>query len=174
MKTASNSARATSFDPRKLVETHQAGVWRYLRALGCSASEADDFTQDTFLAVLQRPFDDFDPTATGAYLRRVAFNLLVTARRRSHKVTAVANLEDFEAAWEKWVGQDNGEETLHLLRQCLERLSERARRALEMRFRERKRRAEIAASLNITEHGAKNLMQRAKSSLKSCVESRLR
>jgi RNA polymerase sigma-70 factor (ECF subfamily) len=174
MKTASNSAQATSFDPRKLVETHQAGVWRYLRALGCTASEADDFTQDTFLAVLQRPFDDFNPSATGAYLRRVAFNLLVTARRRARKVTPVANLEDFEGAWEKWMGQHNGEETLEYLRQCLGRLTDRARRALELRFRERKRRAEIAASLNITEHGAKNLMQRAKSTLRSCVQSKLR
>ena len=77
MKTASNSARTTGFDPRKLVETYQAGIWRYLRALGCSVAEADDLTQETFLAVFQRPFDDFDPRATGAYLRRVAFNLLV-------------------------------------------------------------------------------------------------
>ena len=174
MKTASNSARTTGFNPRKLVEKYQAGVWRYLRALGCTTSEADDFTQDTFLAVFQRPFDDYDPAATGAYLRRVAFNLLVTARRRAHKVTPVADLEDFDGAWEKWNGHHNGEETLDYLRQCLEQLTDRARRALDMRFRERKRRADIAASLNITEHGAKNLMQRAKSSLRSCVESKMR
>lgn len=174
MKTASNSAQTTGFDPQKLVEKYQAGVWRYLRALGCTPSEADDFTQDTFLAVLQRPFSDFDPAATGAYLRRVAFNLMVTARRRSQKITPVANLEDFEGAWEKWMGQNNGEETLEILRHCLEQLTDRARKALDMRFRERKRRVDIASLLNITEHGAKNLMQRAKSTLRTCVESKLR
>ncbi len=174
MKTASNSPQLTGFNPLKLVEMYQAGVWRYLRALGCSSVEADDFTQETFLAVFQRPFHDFDPTATGAYLRRVAFNLLVTARRRTPRVTPVANLEEFDAAWEKWMGKDNGEETLEYLRQCLDRLSDRARHALDMRFRERKCRADIAASLNITEHGAKNLMQRAKSALRDCIESKRR
>ncbi len=99
---------------------------------------------------------------------------MVTARRRSQKMTPVANLEDFEGAWEKWMGQNNGEETLEYLRRCLEQLTDRARKALDMRFRERKRRVDIASSLNITEHGAKNLMQRAKSTLRTCVESKLR
>src|SRR5947209_1257818 len=57
------------FDPVRLIETYQAGVWRYLRAMGCEASLADDLTQETFLAILQRPFNDINPAATNAYLR---------------------------------------------------------------------------------------------------------
>ena len=38
------------FDPVQLIETYQAGVWRYLRAMGCEASLADDLTQEVNLA----------------------------------------------------------------------------------------------------------------------------
>ena len=31
-----------------VTEEHQAGVWRYLRYVGCEPPEADDLTQDTF------------------------------------------------------------------------------------------------------------------------------
>ena len=35
-----------------IVNRHQAGVWRYLRLLGCEAALADDLTQDTFVRVI--------------------------------------------------------------------------------------------------------------------------
>jgi RNA polymerase sigma-70 factor (ECF subfamily) len=43
-----------------------------------------------------------------------------------------------------------------------------------MRFRDRLPRVEIAAELKITEHGAKNLMQRAKKQLRGCIERKMR
>ncbi len=70
----------------ELIACHQAGVWRYLRALGCDACSADDLTQETFLEVLKRPFEQYNQQATAAYLRRVAHNLFITLRRRSGKV----------------------------------------------------------------------------------------
>ena len=88
-------------------------------------------------------------------------------------MTLVENLEDFNTAWEEWAGDDGGEELLDRLRQCLEGLTDRARRALELRFRDRETRANIAAALEITEHGAKNLMQRAKKQLRECIEEKL-
>jgi len=44
---------------------------------------------------------------------------------------------------------------------------------LEMRFREQQTRIMIADFLDITEHGAKNLMQRAKKQLRDCVENKI-
>jgi len=163
----------TGFDPVELIEKYQAGIWRYLRALGCDPAQADDLTQETFLAVLQRPFHDYGSAATAAYLRKVAHNHFVSAQRRAGKVTAVENIEEFDKSWEKWAGTDDGEVLLEALRECLQRLTHRARTALEMRFRDRESRANIAAALEITEHGAKNLMQRAKKQLKTCVEGKV-
>jgi RNA polymerase sigma-70 factor (ECF subfamily) len=164
---------ATGFDPVRLIQTYQAGVWRYLRALGCEASLADDLTQETFLAVLQRPFQEVNAAATNAYLRKTALNMLISHQRRSGKVRSVEDIELLDQTWSRWVGEDNGEAVLDHLRDCLTRLTERARLALEMRFRGEQSRSEIAKALEITEHGAKNLMQRAKQQLKECLENKI-
>jgi RNA polymerase sigma-70 factor (ECF subfamily) len=163
----------TGFDPEVLIERYQAGIWRYLRALGCEPSQADDLTQETFLAVLRHPFDDYGPAATAAYLRKVAHNQFISAQRRAGKVVPVEDIEQFDRSWEEWAGTDNGEALLEALRECLQRLTDRARTALEMRFHDRESRANIAAALGISEHGAKNLMQRAKKQLKTCIEGKL-
>ena len=42
-------------DAKALIESHQAELWRYLRYLGCDAAEAEDLTQETFLAALSGP-----------------------------------------------------------------------------------------------------------------------
>jgi RNA polymerase sigma-70 factor (ECF subfamily) len=104
----------------------------------------------------------------------VACNLLITVRRRAGRVTTVENVESLENTWREWAGDDNGEAALTALRECLAQLTERARWALEMRFRDKLPRLQIAAALEITEHGAKNLMQRAKQQLRRCVEGKLK
>ena len=163
----------TGFDPAHLVAEHQAGVWRYLRTLGCDPALAEDLTQETFLSVFQRPFQDYNRSATAAYLRRTAHNLFVSLQRRAGKVTAVEDVEILDQSWCRWAAEDNGEAVLVALRECLDNLPQRARRALQLRFHERETRAKIAADLEITEHGAKNLMQRAKQKLRTCIESKL-
>jgi RNA polymerase sigma-70 factor, ECF subfamily len=172
---ASTTPNATGFDAARVIEQHQAGVWRYLRALGCEPAQADDLTQETFLAVLQHPFHDFGAASTAAYLRKVAYNQFISAQRRGGKtkVIVVEDIEAFDRAWEQWAGNDGGEMRLEALRECLQMLTSRARLALEMRFRERESRANIAAALGISEHGAKNLMQRAKQLLRECIEGKL-
>jgi RNA polymerase sigma-70 factor (ECF subfamily) len=180
---STGSPESGCFDPERLIKEHQAGVWRFLRALGCSPTEAEDLTQETFLAVLQKPFQDYNRTATAAYLRQVARNLLIDSRRRAARTVpatdiASADLDALEAAWVRWSkgrgsnsdASDGGAELLLALRRCLETLTERARQALNLRFRDRLSRAQIAAQLGLSEDGAKNLMQRAKQHLRTCIE----
>jgi RNA polymerase sigma-70 factor (ECF subfamily) len=161
------------FNPTRLIEEHQAGVWRYLRALGCEASQAEDLTQEVFIAVLQRPFQDYNSAATAAYLRRTAYNMFISDQRRNGRMIAVEELEVVDTRWVELAGSDNGDGLLESLRDCLQGLSARARRALELRFHERETRATIADALEITEHGAKNLMQRAKKQLRECIENKM-
>ena len=172
--TSASTPPLNAEEVRELVETHQSGIWRYLRALGCEPSLADDITQDTFLSVLQKPFQQYNKSATAAYLRRVAYNRFITLHRRSGKVTSVEDIEQLDADWSQMVDEDGGEHMLTALRDCLQRLSKRARRALEMRFGKKESRANIASDLGITEHGAKNLMQRAKQKLRTCIETKTR
>lgn len=176
------SERAGGFDAARLIQEHQAGVWRYLRVLGCDAAEAEDLTQETFLAVLQKPFQDYQRAATAAYLRQIARNLLISSRRRSARGAAVqkemvekemAEWNAAEAAWLRWSGQDDGQARLAALRRCLQTLTARARQALELRFGQQASRNAIAAALGMSEDGAKNVLQRAKQHLRTCIEQEI-
>jgi RNA polymerase sigma-70 factor (ECF subfamily) len=178
MKTArspqqSDQDSPAGYDPVRLIEQHQAGVWRYLRALGCDPTDADDLTQDVFVAVLQRPFHDYNQVATAAYLRRTAYNMFVTVQRRLGRQRTVNNFDQMDAEWTRWVVDDSGEALIEALRECLEGLTERARNALRMRFANGESRANIADSLGLKPNGAKNLMQRAKQQLRRCIEGKL-
>ena len=167
-------ATSPAIDLASLISSHQASVWRYLRVLGCSAAEADDLTQETFLAVWQRPFQQYSAAATSAYLRTVARNLFLTLRRRGTQQVPLGELEQIEAAWGRWAADDGGQQLLAALEECLQTVAERARRALDLRYRDGCSRAEIAAAIGLSEHGTKNLLQRAKQHLRQCLERRMR
>jgi RNA polymerase sigma-70 factor, ECF subfamily len=157
----------------ELVGRHQATVWRYLRALGADIALADDLTQDTFLEVMRRPFEQYSDSASASYLRRVAHNLFISRRRRDARMTVTEHVEQFESTWMRWAGFDAGNSALDALADCFARLTERAQLALQLRFAAESSRQSIAEALNISEHGAKNLMQRAKIQLRACVEQKI-
>lgn len=172
---------ASSFDavvelgPEELIARHQSGVWRYLRMLGCDSSTADDLTQETFLRVLRRDnFVQHNDAATSSYLRRTAYNLLVSLHRKQRKVQTLCEPGLLDEIWDRWAGKDlSGDTAVEALKNCLASLTERAQKALRMRFAEQASRVEIGEALSITDHGARNLMQRAKQQLRQCVEEKL-
>lgn len=159
----------------ELIQRHQKGVWRYLRMLGCDSSTADDLTQETFLRVLRRDeFVQHSEAATSSYLRRTAYNALVSMHRKTSRVHLTPDSNSIDEVWNRWAGKDlTGDITVDILRECLSKISERSQKALQMRFGEGSSRLEIADALKITDHGARNLMQRAKEKLRNCVQSGL-
>ncbi|MHC4841352.1 MAG: RNA polymerase sigma factor, partial [Planctomycetota bacterium] len=86
-------------DLTTLMKTHQAGVWRFLRVLGADTTLADDLTQEVFLSVLRKPFEQRNDVSTLAYLRTVARNLLFKARRKSGREVEMPELEALESQW---------------------------------------------------------------------------
>ena len=155
-----------------LIADHQSGIWRYLRALGCQPDLADDLTQETFLGAMRRPFQYLGKAAAGSYLRRSAYFLYMShIRRQNPSQSALTAIEVTEATWNRWIRQQNNQvEILDVLKDCLASLPERSRTALITRYRDNCSREEIANALSITEHGAKNLMQRAKKKLRDSIE----
>ena len=157
-----------------LVRAHQGGVWRYLRFLGASATEADDLVQETFLAVLREGFEERSPAQTAAYLRTVARNRLLMARRKERNSPLTVDLEAAEAVWARVAGEDGLNDYLTALSHCLEAaVTPRVRRALELQYRQRASRAEIAAKLDLAVEGVKTLLRRGRSALRDCVERKL-
>jgi RNA polymerase sigma-70 factor (ECF subfamily) len=161
-------------DAAAVIARHQTGVWRFLRVLGCDSNLADDLTQETFLQLLRQPsFVHHSDAATAAYLRRTARNLYISRHRRERRMQVGTTAEAVELVWLNWTSpHDDSDELLSQMAECLQGLTERARLALRMRFADNASRNAIGEALGISEHGAKNLMQRAKQQLRECIESK--
>lgn len=172
----SNVGESGDLGPAELVTRHQRGIWRYLRMLGCDTATADDLTQETFLRVLRREdFVQHGDAATSSYLRRTAYNLLVSLHRKQGRVQTVVEPVILDEIWDRWAGKDlTGDFAIEALRVCFSTLTERAQTALRMRFADQASRVEIGKALKISDHGARNLMQRAKQQLRQCVEDKIR
>lgn len=154
------------------LEEHQAGIWRYLRAIGCAPEEADDLTQETFLTVFRRPFEYLGRPAAVSYLRRVAYHLFLNSLRRKRSQVELRAAELVDETRNSGRSGRHHEELLDVLAECVANLPERSQRCLEMRYRDGLSRQEIATALCISEHGAKNLLQRTKQRLRESIERR--
>jgi RNA polymerase sigma-70 factor, ECF subfamily len=168
-----DSSANAGLDIQRLIDQYQLKIWRYLRILGCDETLADDLTQDTFVAVLRRPFEVVSDSATTVYLRRVAYHLLIDYRRKMKRVVLTPEVEQSHTLWTKWIGAEAEDEIFEYLKSCFGRLGDRAQLALTMRFRNNASREAIAEALAISPNGAKNLMQRAKTLLKDCIDTRI-
>lgn len=166
------AAAEPKLDLAALMREHQAGVWRYVRALGADASLADDLTQETFLAVHQKPFEQRTRGETASYLRTVARNIFLKSRRHAGKVVSADDLNKVEARWAELV-HDDGSAMQAALKECLQQLDEKPRQALQMQYAQEKQRVQIADSLGMTDDGVKTLLARTKARLKKCVELRV-
>lgn len=162
-----------------LVRTQQAGLWRYLRFLGCESGEAEDLVQDTFLVAFQEGFEHRSAAETGSYLRTVARHRFLMFRRKQSSSRAASPLvpSDLDAAEAYWaeVARDDGlDGYLSALRQCLDSaITPRVRRALEMQYAEEASRDTIATALDLSVEGIKTLVRRAKATLRDCIQRRL-
>ncbi len=147
-------------------------LWRYLRALGADAGEADDLAQEAMLvahqAAAQQPERDAD--AQAAFVRGIARNLWLRSRRwwqrRREREVAVA----VDELWDATAAHDGGDELLARLRDCLGALQPRVRRALELHYHDGLGWRAIAADLAMKANGVKTLMQRARRALRQCLE----
>ena len=142
-----------------LIQAHQAGVWRYLRYLGSDPSLADDLTQETFLAVLKKPFQQRSDAETSAYLRTVARHKFLRAIEKTRRGPTLDDLDLAERVWAE-THADGGNESLEALKDCLDQVNGRARTAIERRYRDGSSREEIAQELGMSPDGVKTLLRR--------------
>jgi RNA polymerase sigma-70 factor (ECF subfamily) len=155
------------------VGRHLRPLWRYLRMHGARPELAEDLAQEAFVVALHKQALGLDPAATFAFLRRTArFLFLRTCTNRTeHEITVLADAVD--ELWQRDCA-DGGDELTDDVRACVAGLTERARRAVELSYglggRDPASRARIAAALGMQETGVKTLLQRARETLRACLE----
>ncbi|TWT85607.1 ECF RNA polymerase sigma factor SigE [Posidoniimonas polymericola] len=170
------SAAAPDQPLAELVRQHQAGVWRLLRYLGADAAEADDLTQETFLALARSRFQHQTTPQTAAYLRTAARNQLLMLRRKQQRQVSTVALEAAEAVWaERIDNQPNGgwQAFTAALRACTEQLEGRAALAIDLAYRQSLGREQIADRLDMKPAGVKTLLRRTRAVLRECIERRV-
>jgi RNA polymerase sigma-70 factor (ECF subfamily) len=174
MEVATSTKPMTRQDEfRALIRDHQAAIWRYLRFLGSDEELAADLVQETFLAVWRKPFEDRGSGSTRAYLRTVGRNLFLMSRRRDKSRPVHVDLDAAESEWARH-DEDDGESYREALRDCLAALSDRARKALDLFYRDQRSRTDVAVEIDMTPDGVKTLMRRSRESLRGCIEKKVR
>ncbi len=156
-----------------LIDQHQGDVWRYLRYLGAASADADDLTQETFLALSRSKFQQRSQRETGTYLRRVARNQLLMFRRLQGREIDTVQLEAAEQVWAEVVPAAGMNALLATLAECLQSLDGRAREAIHLCYREDLSRQAMAAALGMKPEGIKTLLRRTRDALRDCIQRKM-
>lgn len=156
-----------------LVRRHQETVRGFLRFMGCPPRLVDDLVQEVFLSVLASPFEDRAPEQTAAYLRKVARHLLARALRREARQPLALDVDDAEATWTRFEGDDGGRGYLDALRECVQRLVGTAAEVVRLRYHDALALADIGARLRLSDAGVKSVLLRTRARLRECVERKL-
>ena len=157
-------------DLAQLVAQHQADVWRYLRYLGAESADADDLTQETFLAVSRSKFEQRTERETASYLRTVARNQLLMFRRFQGREIDTVQLEAAEQVWAGTAPEAGMNGILTTLAECLKTLDGRSREAVHLFYREDLSRKAMASALGMKPEGIKTLLRRTRDALRDCIE----
>ena len=164
--------RRTTFE--RIVHAHQRGVWRYLRFLGCSRTEADDLTQETFLAAWKADFDEINEAATAGYLRTVARSRFLMMLRAKGRRISETDLVEVDSDWVQLVdNEDEWDVRVVALEECLQGIQGKAREVIDMNYRQDLRYADIAGKLGMKSEGVRTLMKRVIAKLRECMERKL-
>lgn len=174
----SASYHVADWDLPTLVRQHQGELWRYVRFLGASTNEADDLVQEAFLAVHRKPFEQRSDAESAAYLRAVVRRCLLVARRRERRqvnaMTGEAALELAEAVWVERAAEERWSARVLALAECLQSVNGRARKSLDLFYRDQFSRAQIAEALEMKPAGVKTLLRRAREKLRDCVQRKVK
>ena len=155
-------------DLESVVRQHQAGVWRYLRLLGCTADAADDLTQETFLVLLRRGFERRGDPETWSFLRQTARHLHLRRVCGNGRRTRELRADLVDEVWAE-MADEAGDAWIEALRTCVDRLDGRPQEVVRLFYREGYGRADVARRLAMKETGVKTLLQRTRAVLRDCI-----
>lgn len=161
---------STPADAGAFVREHQTAVWRYLRLLGADPATADDLLQETFLRLLRRPGPHHDPAAI---LRTIARGLWIDRHRWLQRRRFVQWAEHLDEALARAAAPDQ-DLWLDALHACRDKLAERARRALDLAYRDGLGRQQVADQLGLSPNTVRNLLAQTREVLRQCIEKRIR
>jgi len=160
-----------------LVRENAGMLTAYLRAVVRNPSVVDDLFQETMLIAWRR-LDDYDRTRPfGPWLRGIAAKLVLAHRRKASKdmlLCTEAVLEHLDHRLDQISRRpgDTWDEKVAALKDCLERLADSHRTAVELRYLRGLDVQGIAGRLAVSLDAVRKRLQRARSQLADCLRSK--
>jgi RNA polymerase sigma factor (sigma-70 family) len=154
---AEGAAAAT----RGLYERHGERIFSFCVSRLRDVEEAQDASQTTFLSAMRSLDNGVEPRFELAWLLAIAHNVCRSTRRslnRRDARTSYADVTELEAAAES-IGEETGEE-LAWIREALDRLPEKQRRAILLREWQGLSYADIGAELQLSLAAVETLLFR--------------
>ena len=151
-----------------LVTEYRRGLYHFLLGLVHDPELADDLTEDTFVKLLVKRPRNTEKSSFRTWLYTIGRNLAFDHFRRQGRRRALDGADFAAPEWALPSPEElYGKETdAALLRACLDRLENRQREALYLRFFEEFEVSDIAKILHMRPQNVSALIYRAKKSLK--------
>lgn len=153
----------------------------YIFALTRDYEIAEEIFQEVALVILNeaatgRKVRKFSAWAREIARRRVANFFRGNPRRSKTQPLEESMVESISSAFDEEAAEGSASDGLRLkfLRQCLEKLSRRAREAIDCRYRDRMQIAQIAAAMGWQVTAVNTALSKAKGSLAQCIGRKLR
>jgi len=151
-------------------------IYRYVRYRVDDETIAEDLTAEIFERAY-RALDTYNPalSAFSTWITRIAHNwvsnyLMNKKRQAQYEMTTNDDLESVPTREPTPEVRILEQETIQHLLGCVDRLSERAREVVALRFGSDMRNKEIAALLDLKEHTVSVILLRALEQLRQCQE----
>lgn len=157
-----------------LLLKHEADVKAFIGSLVLDRHRRDDIFQEVALVLWNRK-DDYDPSRSfGAWARGIAAKLILKHRERDALFPLLFSPETIQAIAEAYARTEAiACPAAEALRHCLEKLPEKSRRLLQLRYEKNLRVEEIAGQTASTLDAIYQALSRLRARLEECIRQRL-
>lgn len=166
-------------DFTRLIREHHASLRYFIHSLGVNAAWVDDVAQDAFLIAYRKwPSQQGEPENPGAWLRSIARNVVQNELAKQNRRKRLMDENLTTLLLQASDPESQGSTGDHLdrqeaLRECVSRLSQRARRILEFRYVNDLNSGEIGAEVDMKPAAVRKLLFHSRQTLANCLKHTL-
>jgi RNA polymerase sigma-70 factor (ECF subfamily) len=158
-----------------LIREHQGRLRAFVYAQAWDRDIVDDLVQDVYVIAYHKLESLETPKAAWPWLKTIARNILRqhwrTVQRDTSKNQVLAALAQLRVEPDASEDSEAAERVLWNLRQCVDKLSEKARSLLKLVYVDKRKSDEIAKEWGATGVVVRVYLHRLRTSLRSCVDA---
>lgn len=163
-----------------VIEHNQRWLLAYLYAATGDRPLAEDLVQETFVVAFQKRNEIGAVPSFGAWLRGVAKNVLLRYREKHSREPVlvdfklIENWQEPAAALEQaHLNPEYEEQRILVLRNCVQKLTQKARLLIEGRYQENLNIEQLAERSGLTPGSVPVILHRARMALFDCITKKL-